>query len=44
MIIVMIMVLIRRMAVTTVAEVMPASLSLPCQEGAEAGVLQGELQ
>jgi hypothetical protein len=44
MIIVMIMTLIRRMAVTMTAEVMPASLSLPCQEGAEAGVLQGELQ
>jgi hypothetical protein len=35
---------IRRLAVTTVAVVMPASLRLLHQEGAEAGVLQGELQ
>jgi hypothetical protein len=44
MIIVMIRALIRRLAVTAVAEVTPTSLRLPRQEGAEAGVLQGELQ
>jgi hypothetical protein len=43
-IIVMIRPLIRRLAVTTAAEVTPANLMLPCQEDAEAGVLQGELQ
>jgi hypothetical protein len=44
MIIVMIRPPIRRLAVTTVAEVTPASLRLQCQEDAEADVLQGELQ
>jgi hypothetical protein len=42
--IVMIMPLIIRLAATTTVEVMPASLRLPRQEGAEADVLQGELQ
>jgi hypothetical protein len=44
MIIVMIRPLIRRLEATTTAEVTPTSLRLPRQEGAEAGVLQGELQ
>jgi hypothetical protein len=44
MIIVMIRPPIKRLKVTTAVEVMPASLRLPSQEGAEAGVLQGELQ
>jgi hypothetical protein len=43
-IIVMIRPLIRRLAVTTAAEVTPVSLRLPRQEGAEVGVLQEELQ
>jgi hypothetical protein len=44
MIIVMISPPIRRLAVTTAAEVTPVSFRLPRQEGAEVGVLQGELQ
>jgi hypothetical protein len=36
--------LIRRLVVTTAVEVTPVSLRLSRQEGAEAGVLQGELQ
>jgi hypothetical protein len=44
MIIVMIRAPIRRLAETTTAEMMLASLRLSCQEGAEAGMLQGELQ
>jgi hypothetical protein len=39
----MIMAPIKRLAVTTAAEVTPASLRLSRKEGAEAGVLQGEL-
>jgi hypothetical protein len=41
MIIVMIKPPIRRLPVTTAPEVTPASLRLPRQEDAEAGVLQG---
>jgi hypothetical protein len=44
MIIVMIRALIRRLTATPAADVTPASLRLPHQEGAEAGVLQEELQ
>jgi hypothetical protein len=36
--------LIRRLKVTTTAEVMSVSLRLPRQERAEAGMLQGEPQ
>jgi hypothetical protein len=43
MIIVMIRTPIRRLAVTTATEMTSVSLRLPCQEGGEAGVLQGEL-
>jgi hypothetical protein len=35
---------IKRLAVTTTVEMTSVSLRLPRQEGAEAGVLQGELQ
>jgi hypothetical protein len=35
---------IRRLAMTTAADMTPVSLRLPRQEGAEAGVLQAELQ
>jgi hypothetical protein len=44
MIIVMIRPSIRRLAAIMVVEVTPASLRLPRQEGAEAGVLKEELQ
>jgi hypothetical protein len=44
MIIVMIRAPIRRLATTTAVEMTPMSLRLPRQEGAEAAVLQGELQ
>jgi hypothetical protein len=43
-IIVMIRAPIRRLVATMILEMMPASLRLPRQEGAETGVLQGELQ
>jgi hypothetical protein len=43
-IIVMIRPSVRRLAVTTAAEVKPVNLRLLRQEGAEADVLQGELQ
>jgi hypothetical protein len=42
--IVMIRAPIRRLAATTATEMTSASLRLSCQEGAEAGVLQGGLQ
>jgi hypothetical protein len=44
MIIVMIRAPIRRLVMTTTAEMTPMSLRLPCKECVEADVLQGELK